>query len=129
MKSLKSTLATALLVLFSMSTYAGNTDKTVEKARDMVSNAAPDDYKTLADAAALCVRKDANLTQAKEWFEKSIEIKANSKAYEVAGDYYSKNNLKEKAIDAYIQSMLLAKQENFNADTKHLESKISELKK
>ena len=129
MKSLKSTLAVALLVIVSITSYGGNTDKTVERARDMVSNAAPDDYQTLADAADLCVRKDANLTEAKQWFEKSIEIKANSKAFEVAGDYYSKNNLKEKAIDAYVQSMLLAKQEDFNADTKHLESKISKLKK
>lgn len=129
MKTLKSTIILTLLVIFSITAHAGNNDKVVDKARNMVSNAAPDDYMTLANAAELCVRKDVNLAEAKTWFEKSIQIKENSKAYEVAGDYYAGNNLNDKAIESYIKSMLLAKQENINADTESLESKISKLKK
>ncbi|MEQ8927297.1 MAG: hypothetical protein RLO81_15870 [Fulvivirga sp.] len=128
MKKLKSTLV-ALALIVSVSAFAGGTEKTVEKARGIVSNAAPDDYKALAKAAELCVKKDVNLTEAKEWFEKSISIKENSKAFEVAGDYYANNDLHDKAIEYYVKSMLKAKENDVNADTELLESKIQKVKK
>ncbi len=130
MKNLKSTVAMvfAMVMFLSVSSFATNTDKVITKAREMVKEAAPDDWQTLAAAAALCVRKDVNLTEAKTWFEKSLSIKENSKAFEVAGDYYSKNNLYDKAIEHYVKSMLVAKQNNVNANTQSLESKIAKVK-
>ncbi len=131
MKNLKSTLAIAfaLVMLVSVSSQAASTDKVVAKAREMVKDASPDDWQTLASAAALCIKKEVNLTEAKSWFEKSLSIKENSKAFEVAGDYYAQNNLYDKAIEHYVKSMLEAKKNNVNANTESIESKIVTAKK
>ncbi|HNP18316.1 MAG TPA: hypothetical protein PKL31_07785 [Fulvivirga sp.] len=131
MKTLKTTFLSsmALVLLLSINAFATNADKVVEKARAMVSEAAPHDWQTLAKAADLCIKKDVNLTEAKEWLDKSLTIKESSMALEVAGDYYAKNKLYDQAINNYVQSMLKIKDHDRQADTSRLEAKIAKAKK
>lgn len=128
MKCLSSLLVFVFMMSVFIVSYAGP-EKIVEKARAIVDDAAPDDWEAFAKAADLCIRKEVNFKEAKAWFEKSIEIKKSSEALEVAGDYYAYNKLYDKAINYYIESMLKMKEDNFNADTSELESKIAKAKK
>lgn len=135
MKNLtKTTLAFAmgfalLFVQFNAHSFNGENDKTVEKARAAVKAASPDDWETLAKSAEMCVRKNVNLTEAKEWIDASMAIKESALALEVCGDYYKANKLYTKATDHYVKSMLAMKKQDFHANTSHLESKIDKLKK
>jgi tetratricopeptide (TPR) repeat protein len=130
MKNLKTTLASLLvvMVLTTVNVFAESGDKATEKAQTMVNESAPDDWQTLAKAADLCIRKGTNLTQAKDWFEKSLAIKESSLGLEVAGDYYAKNKLYDKAINYYVKSMLKAKEKNISEDTSAVQSKIADVK-
>jgi hypothetical protein len=130
MKTLKTTILStmALVMLLSINAFAVGSDKVVEKARAMVNEAAPHDWEAFAKAADLCIKKDVNLTEAKEWLDKSLTIKESSLVYEVIGDYYAKNKLYDKAINNYILSMLKIKEANNLGDTKYLEAKIAKAK-
>ena len=116
-----------MLFTFS-STYATSGDKTTEKARAAVKDAAPDDWETLARAANMCIKKKVNLSEAKEWLDTSLGIKESAMANEVAGDYYMLNKLYDKAINHYVKSMMMAKESDFYADTAELQAKIEKAK-
>lgn len=116
------------MVLMYSPLLAGNGDKTTEKARTAVSNAAPDDWQTLAKSAQMCIKKKVNLQEAKDWLDKSLAIKESILGREVAGDYYLQNKLYEKAIENYIKSMLLMKEKDVNADTEDIQQKINTAK-
>lgn len=114
-----------LLMFSSVRTNAfTHADKIVKKARAAVQKAAPDDWETYAKAAQMCINKDVNLAEAKEWLNKSLEIKDNALANEVAGDYYASNKLYKKAVDHYVKSMKQLKENNFYADTAEIQKKI-----
>ena len=104
-------------------------DKTVEKARATVTNAAPDDWQALAKAAHMCIKKGVNLTEAKGWLDTSLSIKESALGLEVAGDYYVLSKLYDKAIANYVKSMLLMKEKDFYANTDDLQVKIDKAKK
>ena len=89
---------------------AGNrSDKVVEKAREAVEHASPDDWEALAKAAKMCIDKNVNLKEAAEWIDKSVSIKETSFNTKVMGDYYALSNLPEKAVEFYSKSIRLGK--------------------
>ena len=104
MKSLKIVVAALLITFLGTSfTYAGvNLDdkdsKSVIKARKAAENAAPDDWTTFAQSAALCIRKNTNMKEASQWIDKSLEIQETQYNLEVKGDYYKANKLIRKLL-------------------------------
>ncbi|ELR72819.1 hypothetical protein C900_00780 [Fulvivirga imtechensis AK7] len=109
--------------------FADTGEKTIEKARATVTNAAPDDWEARAKAAHMCIKKNVNLTEAKGWLDTSLSIKESALGLEVAGDYYMVNKLYDKAIANYVKSMLTLKEKDFYANTDDLQIKIDKAKK
>ena len=91
---------------------SNRSDKVVEKAREAVENASPDDWEVLAKAAKMCIDKNVNLKEASEWIDKSVSIKETSFNTKVLGDYYALSNLPEKAVEFYSKSIRLGKLDN-----------------
>lgn len=117
------------LLLFTSPVFSiVKSEKVVSKARAMIEKASPDDWESYAKAAELCVKKNVNLAEAKGWLDTSLKIKDSVLANEVAGDYYVLNKLYNRAIDHYVQSMLLIKEKDFYADTSGLQEKIEKAK-
>lgn len=104
-----------------------NDDKAILKAREAVQNASPDDWHTLAKSAEKCLTKKANLREANEWIEKSIEIKPTVYNLGLKGDYYVLNQLPEKALEYYVKAMTTAKSEDVNSDISDIQKKIAEI--
>ena len=121
-------VAATLLLTISTATFANNnTDKTTQRAREAVENAAPDDWYTLAKAAEKCIEKQVNLKEAAEWLNKSLAIHETAYNLGIKGDYYVMNNLPEKALEYYGKSIRVGKMEDpsyMNAET---QEKILEL--
>jgi len=129
MKNLKkvSTVYALCLMLLAapLSSFSfGEIDKTTEKARELASSCAPDDWQAFAKAAKMCIRKEVNLTEAKDWFEKSLSINESAMGHEVAGDYYIVSKLYSEAVTHYVKSMKLTKEKNNTADLSDLQAKI-----
>ncbi|MTI22493.1 hypothetical protein E1176_15785 [Fulvivirga sp. RKSG066] len=103
-------------------------DKTTTKARAVIEKAAPDDWESYAKAAKMCIQKKVNLAEAKSWLDRSLEIKENAFAHEVAGDYFNINKIYDKAVNHYVKSMMLTKQSDFYADVSELQKKIERTK-
>ncbi|MEN7549676.1 hypothetical protein AAG747_17265 [Rapidithrix thailandica] len=132
----KSLIALVLgMVFISMSAFADGEKitksqaKVLKKAKAKVEKASPDDWKTYALAAEMCFGKKVNMKEAYEWLKKSIEIKETPLNLRIKGDYYTQNNLPEKAIDAYIKSMELVKAKDPYADFTEIQEKIAMLSK
>ena len=89
-------------------------NRTAEKARQAVEEAAPDDWYTYAQSAEKCIRKKVNLKEAKGWLERSIEIKETTYNLAVMGDYYEMNNLPEKALEYYVKSLRVGLEQDVN---------------
>ncbi len=109
----------ALATIFvSSSVYATpmgiENNRTAEKARQAVEEAAPDDWYTYALSAEKCIRKKVNLKEAKGWLDRSLEIKENTYNLAVMGDYYDLNNLPEKALEYYVKSLSLGLEHDIN---------------
>ena len=99
-------VCTLLLTALSVATFAkSGTDKTIAKARQAVALASPDDWKTFAESAEKCIKKDVNLKEAAEWLDKSISIKETAYNLKVKGLYYEKNNLPTEALKCYVKSL------------------------
>ncbi|WKN33601.1 hypothetical protein PZB74_09695 [Porifericola rhodea] len=131
MKAITKTLTLALVAIFvSISAFANvKVDKTTEKARQAVNSASPDDWHTYAISAEKCIKKNVNLKEASEWIKKSVEIKETSYNLKVLGDYYAKNKLPQKAVEAYSKSIRLGKMEDSNYTDKATQDKIVKLVK
>lgn len=102
-------------------------DKAVEKAREAVENASPDDWYTLANSAEKLIRKNKNLKEANEWLDRSIEIKETVYNLTVKGDYYQANQLPDKALEYYVKAMNLAKSEDANANISDIQRKVAQI--
>ena len=102
-------------------------DKAVEKAREAVENASPDDWMTLAKSADKLIQRKKNLKEANEWLEKSLAIKETVYNLTVRGDYYLVNNLPDKALDYYVKAMNLAKSEDADADITGIQMKVAQI--
>lgn len=129
MKTLvKVIVATLLLTVSVFGSYAKKDDKIALKSRQIVENATPDDWKALAEAAAICVKKKTNLTQAAEWLDKSLSIKTTAYNLEIKGDYMLLSNLPQEAMSFYIKAMQTGLSTESNFDVTALQSKIAKLK-
>ncbi|MEM7109997.1 MAG: hypothetical protein AAF519_17350 [Bacteroidota bacterium] len=114
-----------MLLAAPIGTFAsGKIDKTTEKARELVSSCAPDDWQSFAEAAKMCINKEVNLTEAKGWFEKSLSINESAMGHEVAGDYYVVSKLYSEAVTHYVKSMKLKKEKSNTTDLSDLQAKI-----
>ncbi len=98
-------------VCVSANTFAGvsNTDKTIEKAREAVENASPDDWYTLATSAKKCIEKWVNLKEAAMWLDQSLAIRETPFNLKLKGDYYVYNRLPEQALEYYSKSIRVGK--------------------
>ncbi len=122
------TFTFALLLSVATFNYANAfADKAVEKAREAVENASPDDWHTLAKSADKLIRKNKNLKEAHEWIEKSIEIKPTVYNLTIKGDYYMANRLPDDAVKFYVKAMNMAKNEDNHADVSDLQNKIANI--
>jgi tetratricopeptide (TPR) repeat protein len=128
-QSLSKTFATVItfIVLNSSATLAKVDDRTIEKTRENVENASPDDWYTLAISAEKCFKKKVNLKQASEWLDQSIEIAETPFNLELKGDYYNDNRLPDKALEYYVRAMNTIKENDGDADVTHIQKKISKI--
>ncbi len=111
-----STCLTLAIVFAPFLSQAADRDKSLEKIKTEVREAASDDWETLALAAEKCINKGINLKEAKSWLERSLEIKETGTNLEIMGDYYLMNKLPKKALVYYVngKSKVLEGEENFN---------------
>lgn len=99
-------LIAAIMFVFSSSMNLYAFDKNdVEKIREEVQNASPNDWQTLANCADKCLRKNVNVNEALEWIEKSIEINPNPENLVIKGDYYYRNKKADEAIVVYLKAL------------------------
>lgn len=128
MKNIVKIATLAIMAVSTVSFATHNDDKATIKSRQIVENATPDDWKALAQAAAICVDKKTNLTQASEWLEKSVSIKETAFNLEVKGDYLVLSNQPEKAMPLYIKAMQIGLNNESGFDVKSLQAKIGNLR-
>lgn len=130
MKKIFVLIVTALLSanIFAANIFEKQEDKITLKTRKIVENATPDDWKSLAYAASICIANKKNLTQASEWLQKSLSINKNSYNLEVMGDYLLISNLPEEAKKQYVAAMKLGMEQDANYDLKPLQQKLKDLK-
>lgn len=102
-------------------------EKTIEKARNAVENASPDDWHTLAASAEKCLNKEINLKEANEWLDRSIQIKATAYNLSLKGDYYALNKLPKKAVEYYVKAANAAKSNDSKADVTEYQRKIGRI--
>lgn len=117
---------------FSASAFASTegkyaTNKTVEKSREAVANASPDDWKTLAIHAEKCMKKKVNLKEAAEWLDRSLAITEDPYNLRLKGDYYKINNLPKEAMGYYIKSIRAGLAKDINYRDVSTQLKIQEL--
>lgn len=130
MKSLKIVIAVLLVAFLGTSFTYANVDlddkdsKSVIKARKAIQNAAPDDWTTFAQSAAICIKKNQNMKEASQWIDKSLKIKETQYNLEVKGDYYKANKLYREAMTYYIKSIAAGRSLDNNFDASRLQSKI-----
>ena len=119
----------ALACTVSLSSFAnGNNDgKVIEKARDAVENAAPDDWYTLAINADKCFKRNENMAEASRWLDRSIAIIETPYNMELKGDYYVKNKQPKKALAFYVKAMKMAKENHGDADITEIQKKVAEI--
>ncbi len=92
------------------SSLAGNRiDKTTQKAREAVEQAAPDDWHTLAQSAERCLLKGVNMKEVAVWLDESLAIQETAYNLRLKGDYYMSNQLPEKALACYSKSIRVGK--------------------
>jgi hypothetical protein len=123
-----------VFIFISSAAFAANiqvkdTDKTTLKAREAVENASPDDWKTLAESAEKCMKKNVNLKEAATWLDKSLTIKEDPYNLRLKGDYYQLNNLPQQALEYYIKSIRAGLATNVNYSDPDTQRKIAEIKK
>lgn len=128
-QKLKTIFAASLvfILLSSMVSFSNAEDRTTEKTREAVENASPHDWYTLAVSAEKCFKKKVNLKQAVEWLDQSIEIAETPFNLELKGDYFIDNKLPDKALEYYVRAMNIIKENDGEAEVKHLQKKVSKI--
>ena len=114
---------------FSFVEAGSNADKIIEKARETVDNASPDDWQALAKSAKMCIDKNINLKEAAAWIEKSVAIKETVLNTKVMGDYFALSNLPEKAVEYYSKSIRIGKLQDSDYQDEATQNKILKMVK
>ena len=121
----RSIFSLAVLFLFAFATMVqAKEGKAVQKAKEAVSNAAPDDWMTYAESAEVLLKKNTSLNDVSEWLDKSIAVKESSYNLELKGDYYMATNLPKKAMEFYIKSIQKGKEESESYNLLEVQDKI-----
>ncbi len=128
MKNIVKTFVIVSVFISSFAFAAKKDDRITLRSRQIVESATPDDWKALAQAAAICVDKRTNLTQASEWLDKSMAIKVTSYNLEVKGDYMLLSNQPDQAMSFYIKALQTGLNSEAGFDVTNLQTKISQLK-
>ena len=102
-------------------------DRTTDKARAEVAKASADDWQTLAANAEKCFKRKVNLKEASEWLDRSLQISQTRYNLELKGDYYSMNNLPDKAIEYYIKAIGVAQTQS-STEVIAIQQKIGKIK-
>lgn len=118
-------LALSTVLIF---TAEASDSNAVKKAKEAVEEAKPYDWKTLAESAAVCFKKNENTTEALNWINKSIEINKDPINLEIKADYYAAINEKKQALSLYAEAINTGKNQNFDFDSSKLQAKIWELR-
>lgn len=103
-------------------------NRTVEKARLAVEEAAPDDWFTYAESAEKCMKKKVNLKEAKQWLDKSLKIKGTPYNLAVMGDYYNMNKLPEKALEYYVKSLRVGMEQDITYQDRATHAKMMKVR-
>lgn len=103
-------------------------DRTTDKARAEVAKASADDWQTLAANAEKCFRKKVNLKEASEWLDRSLQIAETRYNLELKGDYYSMNNLQDKAVEYYIKAINVAQGSKSTSEIIAIQQKIAKIR-
>ena len=120
-----------LIVFFSLgiASLAQATNRTVEKTREAVEQASPDDWYTLAVNAEKCFRKKVNLKEAAEWLDTSLSIAERPYNLSLKGDYYKMNRLHQEALRYYVKALdAIQHNPDSGVSTESVQRKIAELK-
>ncbi len=104
-----------------------NDDRSIDKAREAVENAGPDDWYTLAANAEKCFKKNTNIKEAGEWLDRSLAIIETPYNLELKGDYYKLSRLPDKALEYYVKAMSAKKGEDGHADLTDIQLKIAKI--
>lgn len=120
---------TAILAVCSFTAlgYSGESNA-VKKAKEAVEEAAPYDWRTLAESAKVCFKKKENVDLALKWIDKSIEINKDPFNLEIKGDYYQSIGDNKEAMKLYYDAITTGKEQNFWFDTSELQAKIWKLR-
>ncbi len=130
-KNVRSIMMALATVFISASVYALPStadNKTVTKARLAVEEAAPDDWHTYAESAEKCMRKKVNLKEAKDWLDKSLEIKETAYNLAIMGDYYQMNDLPEQALEYYVKSLRQGLENDINYSDPETHAKMMKMR-
>ena len=120
--------AMALLVVVGQSFASASNPDVVSKAKKAVA-ASPNDWYVLASSADVCFEQHANLSEAKQWIQKSLEMEENAYTLEVMGDYYLESDQPEKAIEYYVRSLKEARSSQDNLNPDNQQAKIAKAQK
>lgn len=121
------TLLAAVLVSTG-SLLAGGNDLNIEeyisKQEQRIENAAPDDWKTLADCAGALISKRIVTDETLNWIERSINIRETFYNRTIKGDYLVlKGSVKEGQAE-YVRAIELAKLANKTDEISNIQWKI-----
>lgn len=116
--------AMALLVVVSQSFAFANNPDVISKAKKAVASA-PNDWYVLASSADVCLEQHSNLSEAKQWIEKSLEMEENAYTLEVMGDYYLESDQPVKAMEYYVLSLKKAQEAQGELNPENQQAKIA----
>ena len=132
MKTLKSLPIIFLLFATSFAAFAhksvefpvNNESEIVKQARDIVKGAKANDWYSYALAAEKCLRIATNIEEAKSWLETSVKIKEAGFNTMLLGDYHLISGDREKAVELYKKSLLVADLNEEGYDPAKVQAKI-----
>jgi hypothetical protein len=129
MKNMLSFILVFVLCGVGLSTYSsdGKNEKTLNKYREIIQDAAPDDWYTLASCAESCLKKNVLNKEVAQWIDRSLDIKRKPFNLEIKGDYYVKNRLPDEAGECYLEAIKIGIEEDSDFDISQLQSKIAKL--
>ena len=105
----------------------GKNEKVFSKNSEIIDNAAPDDWHTLASCAEACIKKNIINKEVADWIDRSLKIRKTAYNLEVKGDYYIKNKLPNKAGECYLEAIQVGIDEDINFDYSGLQEKIAKI--
>ena len=102
-------------------------EKVLNRYREEVNGASPDDWYTLATCAKQCMKKDIMNKEVAEWIDRSLEIKRTAYNLEIKGDYFLLNRLPDEAGKFYLEALQVGFEDDPDFDPSGIQSKIADM--